>query len=84
MCDEFFTVPEVAERLRVNRHKVLRWIAGGELAAADVSQSRGQRPRYRIAAEDFQRFVESRLINAAAAVPPRKHAKRAKVREFIS
>ena len=51
------TPPEVAEWLRVRTDKVRGWIKSGELAAVDVSESIGGRPRWRIFQDDVNKIV---------------------------
>ena len=80
---EFWTVPQVAERLQVSRHKVLRWIAAGELAATDLSQSRVERPRYRIREAELSRFLNGRQATPSPAKPRADTSKRPAVRQFV-
>ena len=47
------TVTEVAGRLKVNRDKVLGWIAYGRLKAVNMAKSQLGRPRWRIRLADF-------------------------------
>lgn len=59
---EFLTPPEVARLLRVRREKVLYWVRRGELPASDLSERRGGRPRFRIARDDLDAFLERRQV----------------------
>jgi len=68
---EFLSPPEVAELLRVSHSKVLTWIATGDLRASDVASYRGQRPRWKVARQDLQDFLDRR-----AATPPPKTRRR--------
>ncbi len=61
--DQWLTVGEVAERLRVNEVTVRRWIQRGELPALNVG---GRRPEYRIRQAAFEAFIEAREGKAAA------------------
>jgi excisionase family DNA binding protein len=54
------TPPEVAKRLRVTADKVRAWIERGELAAVNVVDRLGGRPRWRISAEALAEFEERR------------------------
>jgi excisionase family DNA binding protein len=79
---EFFTVPAVAKRFGVNQTKVLSWIKSGELNALDVSQARGDRPRWRVSQDDLDQFCESR--RAVPAPKPVRNRKRLEgVTEFF-
>ena len=49
-----YRVRDVAERLRVDSHRVLAWIRSGRLRAMDVSGGTGARPRWRIRPEDLE------------------------------
>lgn len=53
--DGLLTTAEVAKRLKINRDKVLGWIAYGRLRATNVSK--GFRPRWRIRQEDLDLFL---------------------------
>lgn len=55
-----YTVSQVAERYLVDADKVLGWIRAGELAALNVVQRVGGRPRWRITAEALAAFEASR------------------------
>ena len=48
------TIPEVAERLRVDPKTVRRWIAGGELAAYRVGR------QWRISEDQLMIFLRAR------------------------
>ena len=55
MADEqFLTVKEVAERLRVNPYTVRRWLREGKLRGKLMGGDRGG---YRIAASELARFM---------------------------
>ncbi len=66
------TPPAVARQLGVDAHKVLRWIASGQLQAINVGD--GTRPRWRIMSDDLQAFLDRR-----AAQPATKATRRRKV-----
>lgn len=53
VSDDFLTVPEVAERLRVRTMTVYRWIESGKLPATQV----GKRSHYRIRAGDLEEML---------------------------
>jgi len=55
-----FTVRDIAERLRVDQHKVLSWIASGELTARNVAASTASRPSWRITSDDLTAFLDAR------------------------
>lgn len=62
------SIAEVSKSLRTNQNKVLSLIRSGELAAINVAQnSTGKRPRWRIAANDFEAFLESRRTSSLLA-----------------
>jgi len=56
--EEWLTVQEIADHLRVDESTVRRWIKIGDLRAFNVG---GRRGGYRIRRSDFDRFVEDRL-----------------------
>ena len=57
---QYLTPPEVAELLGVGHPKVLSWIDSGELRSYDISTNRDQRPRYKIARDDLEKFLARR------------------------
>jgi len=65
---EFLTPPQVAERLRVSREKVIGWILAGELKGCNLAAKSSSRPRYRVSEEDLTVFLDSR--SAAVSVKP--------------
>jgi excisionase family DNA binding protein len=62
--ETWLTIREVCDTLKVNERTVRRWILGGELEAVDLGRKAG----YRIAASEFNRFVQSR--RKVPAFPP--------------
>jgi excisionase family DNA binding protein len=60
MAQPAYSVPQIAERLCVNRDKVLIWIKNGQLAAVDVSRAGGTLPRWRVLPEALDDFMKSR------------------------
>src|ERR1019366_3292816 len=54
MEDQFLTVAEIAERLRVNQQTVRNWIDRGEMAAVRI----GAR-RIRVRQSELDRFIEA-------------------------
>ncbi len=61
------TPPAVAKKYAVNVHRVLAWIAKGDLAAVNVGD--GSRPRWRIMPEALAEFERRRRRNRR----PRRH-----------
>lgn len=76
MLKKYFSVAEVAETVGVPPNKVLVWISSGELSATDVSNSRKERPRWRIGHDDLAIFLESRRSVAKKAAPKAKRSRR--------
>jgi putative molybdopterin biosynthesis protein len=54
MDDEFLTVKEIADKLKVKTFTVLEWIRKGELSAYKVGKE------YRIKTSDFEQFLKDR------------------------
>src|ERR687883_1816956 len=75
MADEqFLTVKEVAERLRVNPYTVRRWLRTGQLRGRLMGGDRGG---YRIAASELGRFMREGPAQGRAharAEPPGRAA----------
>jgi len=53
--EEYFTLEEVAERLKVTRRTVNRWIEDGKLTAVKFAPGQGH---IRVAESDFKEFVD--------------------------
>jgi len=59
----YLTVPEVARLLRTRETRVLSWVRAGRLPAINLSE--GQRPRYRIARQALDEFLQARAVSPA-------------------
>jgi len=57
IANTYSTPPKVARELSVRVGKVLAWIRSGELAAVNVAQAVGGRPRWRIRRADLEDFL---------------------------
>ncbi len=62
MSDELLTVAQVAERLKVNRETVRRWLRAGQLRGTLL----GDRAGWRIPASEVERFIDPERGKAAA------------------
>ena len=56
--ETYFTVDEIAERLKVSRMTVYRWIKAGQLGAYKIGGE------FRITERDIERFLEARRFRA--------------------
>ena len=79
--DRASTPPVVARQLGVDSHKVLRWIASGQLRAVNVGD--GSRPRWRIMPDDLQAFLERRAAQPAVKATRRRRKVDAAVTEYF-
>jgi excisionase family DNA binding protein len=61
--DDFLTVPEVAERLRVRTMTIYRWIEAGKLPALRVGK------HYRIRGGDLEAMLENARVVAERSDP---------------
>lgn len=52
--DEFYTVKEIADILKVNRVTIQRWCKTGEIPAVKIGKS------YRIEKKDFERWYHAK------------------------
>ncbi len=50
--EKFFTLAEVADRLKVNYRTVYRWVRSGDLSAIQFGRE------YRVTEADLQAFIE--------------------------
>lgn len=73
------SVRDAAETLGVSPTRIREWIAGGELAAIDVSRESASRRSYRILPPDLDDFVDRRRVTPtpdprrSAGTRPRLH-----------
>jgi putative resolvase len=56
--ERYFTVEEVAERLKVSHMTVYRWIKAGKLGAYKIGGE------FRLAEGDIERFLQARRVRA--------------------
>jgi excisionase family DNA binding protein len=56
--EDWLTVEEVAEKLKVNEETVRRWIRANKLQVLDLG---GQRAGYRIRRQDAEEFLRQRF-----------------------
>lgn len=68
------TPPAVARRLAIGVHRVLSWIAAGELVAFNTGTN-GKRPRWKVFEADLAMFLASRRSQAAPKPAKRKRTK---------
>ena len=61
--DDFLTVPEVAQRLRVTAMTIYRWIEDGKLPAVQVAK------HYRIRAGELEQMLQSARVGAERPDP---------------
>ena len=56
--DEYWTIDEVAEKLKVSTRTVYRWIDAGDLAIIKLTP--GERGNVRVSEQDLRAFLEER------------------------
>lgn len=78
MASTWLTPPQIADRLGVSPDKVHAWIRSGELAACDLSERRGCRPRWRVDPADLDAFLSRRR-----AQPPAPRQRRLRTRPEV-
>lgn len=61
--DEFLTVPEIADRMRVRTMTVYRWIDSGKLPAVQIAK------HYRVRASDLEEMLESARVGGEPPDP---------------
>ncbi len=76
---KFSTPPTLARRAGVAREKIIAAINRGELRAINLSD--GTRPRWRVAEEDWQAWLDSKS-NQKPAKESRRQTKKPAVIEF--
>jgi excisionase family DNA binding protein len=65
--DEFLTVAEIAELLKLNQQTLRNWIEQGQLPAVRIGR------RVRIRRSDFERLVQEGYSGRAGASPAQQH-----------
>jgi len=80
MNERTYTPPELAKLWRVSPDKILAFIRRGELRAFNVASRRRGRPRFRILADEVERFTEARAVKPPG---PRKPARSREYRRLI-
>jgi hypothetical protein len=73
MADPFKTVKQVSQKFGISQHAVLNLIKSGQIAAFDVSQSVGGRPRWRILEDSLESFISGRTYQRPT---PKRRRKR--------
>lgn len=63
MSDEFLTVPEVAQRLRMTTMTIYRWIDEGKLPAMQIGK------HYRIRVADLDEMLDSSRVRGERVDP---------------
>ena len=58
MQSTYYTLPEIAERLKVSRRTVYRWVQSGELRAHKLGPDRPG-VEWRIGEDDLEEFLEA-------------------------
>ena len=61
---EFIKPVDVAAYMNVPVDQVRDWIHSNQISAVDVSRQKAQRPRWRIAKSELERFLASRSSDA--------------------
>ncbi len=80
---QYLTPTQIAKRLQIKVDKVHRWIESGELRALNMATNpKGQRPRYKVRAADYEAFEIQREVRGSKPTP-RRRAKPAGLEEFI-
>jgi len=72
--NRWLSPPQVAEQLGIDPGKVIAWIRAGQLAAVNVAENVGGRPRYRIAPEALESFLAGRSTTPQPKPARRKAA----------
>ena len=67
---EFYTPPEIAKLLRCRESKVAAWIKAGRLHAVNLSD--GHRPRYRVARQALDEFLQLQAVVPVARTERRQ------------
>ena len=59
---QYLTPRQIARMLGVSHEKVLRWIHNGELPAVDLSTNQLERPRFKVAKDNLDAFLNKRSV----------------------
>jgi hypothetical protein len=69
-----WSIPEVARLFAIGEDKVRGWVRRGELLAENVAERIGDRPLWRIADEELQRFRSARRSIPETTTKTRKQS----------
>ena len=78
----YYSPPQLARAWGIDSHKILTWIASGELVAANLAAKPGGRPRYRISQEAIEAFEIRRSVQPATKITRRKRRHDDNIIEF--
>ncbi|MEI8373761.1 MAG: hypothetical protein WCJ35_13115 [Planctomycetota bacterium] len=79
-----FTPPELARVKGIESEKILTWIRNGELRAVNYATRPTGRPRWRIKAEDWLAFEESRTSKPPVKAIRKTRKSSSHVTEFFT
>jgi excisionase family DNA binding protein len=80
MLDRALTPPAIARLLAVHPDKIRAWITRGELAAVDLADRRGGRPRWRVMPDALEAFLAARQATPWART--KRRTKKVRTRWF--
>lgn len=80
MPDRALSAAALARLLGVHPAKILAWIRSGELAAVDLAESRGGRPRWKILPEHLEQFLAAR--QSSPPTPRRRRRRQTEQRYY--
>lgn len=72
----YLTAAEVAERLKIDKRKIIEWITSGELRAVNVATDTSQRPQWRIPPDAVIEFEQQRAGGKKTATKKRRGNRR--------
>ena len=80
MPDRALSAAALARLLGVHPAKILAWIRAGELAAVDLAESRGGRPRWKIMPAALDEFLAARA--SQSPTPSRRRRRQTEQRYY--
>jgi hypothetical protein len=81
---KYINPPTAADQLGVNADRIRQWITSGQLVAVNVGDKRV--PRWRIAVEEWERFLQRRsntAMSESQPTPRRRRRSTGQIKEFF-
>ena len=83
LSDEWYTVDEVAELMKVDKSTVIRWVDRKWLAATDLNRGKMKQRLMRVHREDLRAFADGESPGRKRKTPSQRAAAAKKRKQFV-